>query len=153
ACVGLCPLTLALGVGAFHNDAPAVLCMVGAAALVLRRDFRTDLAAGALVVAAAGLKPSFVVAVPLVVLGARDRRAALAGAAAASAVCAVVVTGAFGGHLPAIAQQGRLVTPLSVPNLAGVALGHGGADAAVRGAARAVLLAGTAIAVGLVAWR
>ena len=142
ACAGLCPATLALGIGGFHNDMPAVLCVVGAVACLVegRRAPRFDLLAGVLIVVAAGLRPPFAVAVPLVVLGARHRRAAAAGAAAAAAVAGLVVLAAFGGALPALGLQDRLVTPLSVPNLLGVAAGRGGADATVRGIGRDVLV-------------
>jgi hypothetical protein len=43
--------------------------------------------------------------------------------------------------MPDLSTQGSLVTPLSVPNLLGLAAGHGGADAAVRSVARDVLVA------------
>ena len=85
---GLCPVTLAVGVGGFHNDVPAVLCVVAAAWCLVRgrdaRRARWDAAAGALVVAAAGIKPPFAI----VVAARRARRApapgAIAGAAAAA---------------------------------------------------------------------
>ena len=157
ACVGLCPLTLAVGVGGLHNDAPALLCLVAATLLIVRTRDDTgagggwNALAGALAVAAAGLKPSFAIAVPLVVLGARHRTWALAGAAWSAAAVVAVVVVAFGGALPAIGLQDRIVTPLSIPNLAGWAIGHGGADAPVRGAARAVLAAAVAVACIVVA--
>jgi hypothetical protein len=158
ACAGLCPVALAVGLGGFHNDTPVLLCVVGAVACLVRaRDERApvgwDAAAGALAVAAAGLKPSFVVVVPLLVLGARRRPAALAGAGAAAVVVAAVTGIAFGGALPALGLQGRLVTPLSVPNLVGVLAGHGGADATIRGLGRDALVAVVVVAIALVARR
>ena len=157
AAVGLCPVTLVYGVGGLHNDGPSMVCLLAAALLITGpagpRDARLGAAAGALAVVAAGLKPSFAVVVPLVVLGARDRAAAIAGAAAAGAATLVLVTAVFDAALPAIGLQGRLVTPLSVPNLAGVLAGHDGADPAVRAAARHVLIAVVALATALVAWR
>src|SRR4051794_39387714 len=36
ACVGLCPVALAVGLGGFHNDAPALLGLVGAVACLVR---------------------------------------------------------------------------------------------------------------------
>lgn len=155
---GLCPVTLAIGVGGFHNDLPAVLCVVGAAACLLRgRDAETtsrwDAAAGALGVVAAGLKPPFAVVLPLLVLGANRRTAAALGAAAAGAVVGLATLIAFGGTLPALSAQEGLVTPLSVPNLLGLASGHHGADAAVRGIARDALFPIVLVAAGLVAWR
>src|SRR4051812_7393003 len=137
AAVGLCPVALAVGVGGFHNDAPALLCVVAAAALLVRGE---DAFAAALAVVAAGIKPSFAVVVPIVVLGARNRRAGLAAALGMAAAVAAVIGLDFGGKLPAISTQGKLVSPLSVPNLTGVLIGHGGADAAVRAAGRDLLV-------------
>jgi Glycosyltransferase family 87 len=163
ACAGLCPATLVYGVGGFHNDLPAVVCVLGAVAAAVRgADERAstgaagvagDAAAGALAVIAAGLKPSFAVAVPLVVLGARRRPAAAAGAAAAGVVVAAVIVVAFGGALPAIRLQDRLVNPLSLPNLLGAAVGRGGADATVRAVARDALAAVVVVASAAVARR
>ena len=89
---------------------------------------------------AAGLKPPFAIVVGLVVLGAHRRVPAAAGAAAAAALVGVVTLVAFGGVLPSLGAQGALVTPLSVPNLLGLAAGHQGADAAVRAAGRDALV-------------
>jgi hypothetical protein len=156
--VGLCPVVLAIGIGGFHNDGLSLLAVVGAAAcLVKGREEGAgrgwDAAAGALVVVAAGLKPSFAAAAPIAVLGAHRRGAALAGAAAAAAFTGLVVALAFGGALPAIGTQGKLVTPLSLPNLLGVALGHGGADAPIRAYGRDALALVTLLAAAAVAWR
>jgi hypothetical protein len=137
AAVGLCPVTLLYGVGGLHNDGPSLVCLLAAVLLMGRR----DALAGALVVAAAAFKPSFAVVVPLVVLGARDRAAAVAGAAAAGTAAIALVVTVFGSALPAVGLQGRLVTPLSLPNLAGALAGRGGADATVRNAARDALAA------------
>jgi hypothetical protein len=160
ACAGLCPVTLAVGVGAFHNDMPAVLCTLAAVACLLRGADATapsvggwDAGAGALVVAAAAFKPSVAVVAALVVLGARRRTAAAAGAAAAALVVGLVTLVAFGGALPDVRQQGRLVNPLSVPNVVGTLIGHGGADASVRAAARYGLAVVVVVAAGAVAWR
>jgi 4-amino-4-deoxy-L-arabinose transferase-like glycosyltransferase len=137
-------------VGGLHNDVPAMLCLV-AAAWCLVRDRAPDAprwvdpAAGALVVAAAGIKPSFAIVVGIVVLGARRRPRAIAGAAGAAAAVGLVILLGYGGALPDLQTQGGLVTPLSVPNLLGLAAGHGGADPAVRSVARAVII-GIAVA-------
>jgi hypothetical protein len=162
-CAGLCPAALVFGIGGFHNDMPAVVCVLGAVACLVRgTDARDDamrpsvafdVGAGALAVVAAGLKPSFAVVVPLVVLGARRRMAAAVGAGGAAAVVGMVTLVAFGGALPAVGLQGRLVNPLSVPNLLGVAAGRGGADATVRAAGRDALAVVVVLAAGVVAWR
>lgn len=73
------------------------------------------------------------------VLGARRRLPALGGLTAGAGLAAGLVAVAFGGHLPASELQARLVTPLSVPNVLGLAAGHGGSDTAVRAVAQGVL--------------
>jgi hypothetical protein len=148
AAVALCPVTLVYGVGGLHNDGPSIVCLLGAVVLLGRKDGW----AAALAVAAAAFKPSFAVVLPFVLLGARDRTAALAAMAAAGAATLVLVTAVFGGALPAVGLQGRLVTPLSLPNLAGVLAGRGGADATARAAGDVVLVAIVAVAAALT-WR
>ncbi len=153
---GLCPVTLAVGIGGFHNDALAMLCLLaGVACLVQgsRAGKGWDVGAGALAVLAAGIKPSLAIVVGLVVLGAHRRRYAALGALAAGIAVAAIVVFVFGGALPAIGIQDRLVNPLSLPNVLGVLTGHGGADAAVRSTARAALIAVVAVATLAVARR
>ena len=156
ACAGLCPVTLAMGIGGFHNDMPAVVCVLAAVACLLRgreRSTAWDTGAGALAVAAAGLKPSFVVVAPLIVLGANRRLAAAAGAAGAALLVGALILVAFGGALPSVGIQDRLVNPLSLPNVLGALTGHGGADPAMRQYGRDALLAVGAVACALVLWR
>ncbi|MEP6953320.1 MAG: glycosyltransferase 87 family protein [Solirubrobacteraceae bacterium] len=156
---GLCPVTLAVGVGGFHNDLPAVLCVLAAGACLLRAaeatepGMRWDAAAGALVVLASGLKPPFAIVVPLVLLGAHRRLPAAAGAVVATAIVGAVTLVAFDGVWPSLGAQGALVTPLSVPNLLGLAAGHQGADPAVRAAGRDALVVIVVAATAAVAWR
>jgi len=144
ALLGLSPVLVLAEVGGEHQDAPALFCVVAAAWCLVRgrsvaSSARLDAAAGALVVAAAAIKPSLAIVAPIVVLGARRRPWALAGLAAAGATAGIIDLVAFGGATPDLGTQGSLVTPLSVPNLLGLAAGHGGADAAVRSAARLAL--------------
>ena len=140
---GLNPLVLVYGLGGEHNDALMLLCALGAVALVVRgRALGSpawDVAAGAVIVAGVAFKLSLLGLVPLVVLGARRRPAALAGAAVMGAAVADLVHGVFAGRLPATGLQDRLVTPLSPPNLAGLLTGAGGATAGVRTVAHVVL--------------
>ena len=155
---GLSPLLLIAEVGGLHNDVPAVLCLVAAAwCLVRGRDEDAprwvDPAAGALAVAAAGVKPSFAIVIGMVVLGAAHRPRALLGAAAAAAGAGLVVLAFYGGALPNLRTQGTLVTPLSVPNLLGLAAGHGGADPAVRSVARTAIVLAAAIGTAATAYR
>jgi alpha-1,6-mannosyltransferase len=157
AAVGLSPLLLIAEVGGLHQDMPAMACLLGAAWCLVRTREGGGAAwmsplAGALVVAAAGIKPSFAMVVGVVVLGASHRPRAIAGAAAAAAALVVLDLLVYGGALPAIASQSALVNPLSVPNLLGLAAGHGGADHAVRLVADGALVAiaaGATIAVGV----
>jgi hypothetical protein len=155
---GLSPLLLIAEIGGLHNDVPAVLCLVAAAwCLVRGRDDDApawvDPAAGALVVAAAGVKPSFAIVIGMVVLGARHRPWALAGSAVAAVLTGLVMLVFYGGALPNLKTQGTLVTPLSVPNLLGLAAGHGGADAAVRSVAREAIVLAAVVGTALTAYR
>ena len=122
---GLCPVTLAVGIGGFHNDLPAVLCVVAAAAracCAARDDERRRAGAGTPPPArspslAAGLKPPFAIVVPLVVLGAHRRRPRRSPArprpaprSSGSSRCSPSAA-----RCPSLGAQGALVTPLSVP--------------------------------------
>jgi hypothetical protein len=152
--VGLNPLVLVYGLGGDHNDALMLLCALGAVALVVRgRAVGSpgwDLAAGALVVAGVAFKLSLLGLVPIVILAARRRHAAVVGAFAMAVVAWDVVHGVFGGRLPATGLQDSLVTPLSPPNLFGLLVGAGGATAQVRSAAHvflAIVVVGASAAV------
>lgn len=161
AAFGLSPVLLIFEVGGLHNDVPAMLCVVAAAWCLVRGrapdgPWGADAAAGILVVLAAGIKPSFAIVVGIVVLGARRRPVAIAGAAVTATAVGLIMVMAYGAALPDLQTQGALVTPLSIPNLLGLAAGHGGADPAVRSVARAVLvviaLAATAAVAARRAW-
>ncbi|MEA2295908.1 MAG: alpha,6-mannosyltransferase [Solirubrobacteraceae bacterium] len=158
AFAGLNPLVLAFGLGGVHNDPFVILAVVAAIVLAAgsgespappRRAF----AAGVAAVAGPALKASAVVFAPLVVLGARGRRQwTLAGAAVAALAVVLAVDAAFGGYLPAIGLQSRLVSPISIPNVAGFLLGDGGATAGVRLGAEAAL-AVAVLAACFAVWR
>lgn len=149
ALVALCPLTLYWGLGGFHNDVLFLLpVLAGAYAMTRGREAW----ACAALVAAASVKASAVLLLPLAVLAARDRRAALLGTAAAAVPIAGASLIAFGAHLPNVSEQSRLVIPLSPPNLAGLATGQGGATATVRALAQAGLGV-VFLAAAWVAWR
>jgi hypothetical protein len=156
ALVAFNPLVLVYGVGGAHNEPLVLLPAVTAVALVvIGRDARRpwwDAGAGACIVLAAGVKPSVVLVAPLVILAARRRGAALAGAAVAGALTLLTVAIAFGGRLPATSVQDRFVTPLSVGNVLAALAGQGGLTAGDRTIAHgvlAVVTVGAAIAV----WR
>jgi hypothetical protein len=154
AFVGLNPLVLVYGVGGLHNEPLMLLAVVGAVALVLRRGGAgSDAAAGACAALAAGIKPSAALVVALVVLGARRRLWALAGAAAAGLAIAAIVALRYGGWLPAVGIQARLVTPLSVPNVIAALLGRGALDATGLRVAELAFGLIAAAALAAVAWR
>jgi hypothetical protein len=151
ALLGLSPVLLLAEVGGEHQDAPAILCVVVAAWCIVRArglpsPARLEAAAGALVVVAAAIKPPLAIVAPLVVFGARSRPWALGGLLAAGLAAGLMDLVVFGGAMPDLSTQAALVTPLSLPNLLGLTWGHGGADAAVRSAARAVLEVVVAVA-------
>jgi alpha-1,6-mannosyltransferase len=91
--VGLNPLLLAYAVGKSHNDVLMAAALV--AGVTLLAAGREGTGAGLGVVAAA-IKPSGVLAVPFLVLGARSRRRALAGAALAAGIVLAIGVAAFG---------------------------------------------------------
>jgi hypothetical protein len=136
--VGLNPLVLVYGLGGVHNDFLVVgLILAGIAALLAAR----PAGSGAALTAAVGLKVSAGLMLPFALLGTRRRGEMLAGAAAAGAAVAALSLAAFGFHLPGLDVQSSLVTPLSPPNLLGLAVGQGGATAAVRVVVQLALVA------------
>jgi alpha-1,6-mannosyltransferase len=146
AFVALNPLVLVYGVGGVHNDVFVLVLLLAGALLVLRR---REVLGGTAWAAAAAVKLSAGLALPILVLGAGRRGRAAAGVALGGAAALVLVLLAFGGHLPNDGVQARLVAGLSPANLLGLATGHGGLDAALRGELRVALALGTA---GLCAW-
>jgi membrane-bound metal-dependent hydrolase YbcI (DUF457 family) len=132
--VGLNPLVLVYGIGGAHNEPLMLLFAVAAVALAtIGRDEHAapwwDAGAGACAVLAVGFKPSAALLVPIVVLACRRRLPALGGAGSAGALVLAVVALAYVGHLPSTGIQGRLVNPLSVPNVLAALAGHGGLTA------------------------
>jgi hypothetical protein len=136
--VGLNPLVLVYGLGGVHNDFLMVgLILAGIAAVLAAR----PAASGAALTAAVGIKVSAGLMLPFALLGTRRRGEMLAGVAAAGAALAALSLAAFGFHFPGLEVQSSLVTPLSPPNLLGLALGQGGATPAVRVAVQLALVA------------
>jgi hypothetical protein len=112
--------------------------------------------AGAAFVAAASLKASAAILIPIVLVSlARTPRRliqVLAGMILAGAIVGVASLIAFGLHIPDLGTQSRLVTDTSIPNLIGLALGAGGETETLHfilTAALGVTLIGCCIAV----WR
>jgi hypothetical protein len=96
ALVALNPLVLVHVVGGAHNDAVMMLVMTAAvAALVAGR----ELAGGAGIVAAAGVKASGAFAIPFALVGERRRSRVLIGAAATAAALVAIGLAAFGSSV------------------------------------------------------
>jgi hypothetical protein len=115
-----------------------------------------QIGAGAAFVAAAGIKASAAVLIPIVLAGLlRYPRAlvqVLIGMLAAAAVVAASSLLAFGLHIPDLNTQGSVVTSESIPNLIGLAIGAGGESEALRKVMVAALLA-SIVACCWLAWR
>jgi hypothetical protein len=140
--VGLNPVLLVWAVGGAHNDIVMAALLLGAVALSI--EGRAG-AGGALAGAAAGIKISAGLVLAPLLVGARARRRALAGALAGlagGALLALALLGLDGldGYPAALREQGRLVSESSPIQVIGTALGLGGATAGMRLAAAAVLV-------------
>ncbi len=173
--LGLNPVVLIWGLGGDHNDFIMMFLVVLGFYLLLLGRARwagapvpgglrgwlagpawLDLAAGAAFVAAATVKASGAVLLPIVLasLISSPRRLlrATAGMVLAGALLAAASVSAFGLHLPDLSTQSRLVTTLSPSNLLGLALGSGGATAGLLHLLSGVL-ALSVLAACIVAWR
>jgi alpha-1,6-mannosyltransferase len=106
--VALNPLVLVYAVGGAHNDLLMELPLAAAVYFVVAK---RPAAAGAAAVTAIAIKASAGLALPFILLGARPRRRALAGAAAAAAVIGVPSLVVFGTSLTkmvdALSAQGQ----------------------------------------------
>jgi hypothetical protein len=146
AFVALNPLVLIYGVGGVHNDVFFMALLLGGALLAVSR---REILGGSLWAAAAAVKLSAGLALPVLIAGAPRRVRALTGVALGGAVALVLTWTAFRGHLPNDATQAKLVAGLSIPNLAGLALGHGGLDAQLRGQLEVTVVL---VTLGLTCW-
>jgi alpha-1,6-mannosyltransferase len=133
--VGLNPIVIVWGLGGDHNDFLTVFAMVlGFYLLLLARERERTAAllvgAGAAFVAAAALKASAGILLPIVLVALlrtpRRLLQVLVGMILAGAIVGVASLIAFGLHIPDLGTQSRLVTPISIPNLIGLAIGAGG---------------------------
>jgi hypothetical protein len=106
-----------------------------------------ELGAGGALAAAIALKASAAILLPVVLVGlVRSPRRLVQlvlGLALAGLVLGAATVAAFGVHLPDLGAQGRLVVPMGLPNLLGLALGQGGITETMR----SVLSAGLVVAV------
>jgi len=149
ALVGLNPIVLVWGLGGEHNEFIMMLLVFAAIYLLVVQRLREqpsrsraasaaalldgpEFAAGAMLVAAVGIKSSAAIFLPLGVALAVSRRRVLAGMAAAALALVAVSLLAFGPHLGGLSAQSTLVSPEGLPNLLGIAIGLGGATDALR---------------------
>ena len=146
ALVGLNPIVLVWGLGADHNDILMVLpLMLGVYLLIRARSAAPNLrlAAGRLrisdehlaaaaFVAAAGIKASAAVVIPIAFAAAPRRRAFAAGIVIAGLALLLASYAAFGAHLPGLGSQTQLVTGIGPANLLGWLLGQGGETDTLR---------------------
>jgi hypothetical protein len=170
ALVGLNPIVLIWGLGGDHNDFLMLFCIVlGFYLLLLGRErwaqggvqvrpgrlrewllplTFTEIGAGAAFVTAVALKASAGVLLPVLIAGLLHSRRTLVqvvlGMFIAGAVLAAASLVAFGLHIPDLSTQSRLVTPESIPNLLGLAVGAGGETDTLH------LLTSVALAAGVI---
>ncbi len=115
-----------------------------------------EVAAGLALASAIALKASAGILVPVLLVGLLRAPRRLVQVAAGIVVggavwgaCSVV---AFGFHLPNLGTQGRLVIPMSLPNVAGLVLGQGGETNTMR-VLLSVVLALSVLGCSVLAWR
>ncbi|HEY5046376.1 MAG TPA: hypothetical protein VII53_11035 [Solirubrobacteraceae bacterium] len=115
-----------------------------------------EIGAGMAFVAAAAIKASGAILIPIVLAALlrapRRLTQVILGMAVAAAVLAAASLFAFGLHVPDLSTQSRLVTDVSVPNLLGLALGSGGETEGLRLALSGVL-ACSVLFCCVLAWR
>ncbi|MGA2163155.1 MAG: hypothetical protein ABSH36_01645 [Solirubrobacteraceae bacterium] len=180
--VGLNPLILVWGLGGDHNDFFMMFCITLAFYLLLRARApgvspgvgvpheesptrlhawlwplaTPELGAGVVLAAAIALKASAAIIVPVVLAGLlrAPRRLAqvVLGLIAGGIVLGACTVVAFGAHLPDLGAQGRLVIPMGLPNLLGLALGQGGETETMR-SLLSIALVLTVVSCSVWAWR
>jgi hypothetical protein len=115
-----------------------------------------EIGAGMAFVAAAAIKASGAVLIPVVLaaLLRAPRRVVqvLIGMLLAGITVAAASLIAFGLHVPDLSTQSRLVTDVSVPNLLGLAIGNGGETETLRAVLSGVLIL-TVLGCCVLAWR
>jgi hypothetical protein len=120
------PIYLVYAVGEFHNDFFMLVPSMASIALLLSKRYR---AAGVAVAVGIAVKLTVVLVLPFLLLGSPDRRARLrllTGVLIGGVPLAALSIAMFGLTMPNVTGQSELLTGLSVPNLAGWALGLGG---------------------------
>jgi hypothetical protein len=126
AFVALNPVFLIYAIGGFHEDLLMFFGSVAAIALFLNR---RDIGSGASLLAAIAIKYTAILLLPFMFVAGRDwgrRGRLLAGVVLALIPLAALSLWQFGTHLPNIADQNRILTQFSIPNVLGLLLGVGG---------------------------
>jgi hypothetical protein len=143
--VGLNPIVLVWGLGADHNDILMVLPLVLGVYLLIRARghhgpspasargrISEDCLAAVALVAAAGVKASAAVAIPVAFAAAAKRRSFAVGLIVGGIALGLASGLAFGAHLPGLGSQTQLVTGIGPANLLGWLLGQGGETDTLR---------------------
>ena len=150
ALYGLNPAVLVYAVGGAHNDVLMMLPLLGGVYLLLRERERAGAVAGSLAVA---IKASAGLAVPFLVLGARERVRALTAALATGAAVLAVALVAFGAQafdfVNVLGTQQGLDSGTSVIAQLGAVFGWNGNPTGARVVATAVF----AGVLGALLWR
>ncbi len=115
-----------------------------------------ELGAGAALASAIALKASAGILVPVLLAGmARAPRrlvAVVVGMAVTGIALGAASVAAFGLHMPDLGTQGRLVIPMGLPNVLGLALGQGGETTTMQMLLSVVLVV-VVLGCGAIAWR
>jgi Glycosyltransferase family 87 len=130
--VALNPVVLLYDIGGFHNDPVMLVPMMAAISLLLARRYRW---AGVAMAVAIGVKPTIVLLLPFLMLGAYPARRhwqVLLGTVIGGAVLLAISFAFFGLALPNVADQSIIVTQLSAVNLTGLLFHVGGATPLVK---------------------
>jgi hypothetical protein len=124
--LALNPLYLVFALGGFHNDFVMLIPSMAAVLLMIKRRERP---AGAVLMLSVAIKYTTVILLPFLLVAGRNKRErldVLVGAALGAIPLIALSVGLFGFNLPSVANQARLLTPESIPNLVGFALGADG---------------------------
>jgi len=133
--VGLNPLVLVHVVGGAHNDAFAMLAVMGAIWAMLPRE--RPVTSGALAATAAGIKASGAIAGPFILIGSKRPKEFLAAAAATVAATAIAALAVFGSKaleaFVLIGQNQERTTRWSLPQRAadGISAITGGSESSI----------------------
>jgi alpha-1,6-mannosyltransferase len=145
AVFGLNPLLLVWTVGGAHNDLIMLALALAASCLML---IGREAAGGAALVAAAAVKATAGIALPFMLIAARQRTRLLAGVLAAAIVLYAVAALAFPGHplgvISVLREQHLLVGQTSVPKELALTFGLPGVTGAVRAVTAVALVAALA---------